>query len=96
MRTIREEIAVSFALDEAEVRFSRTGYAWEAVTFVLARDPFEGEPVTESGKTRSFTLEGAKSIDMPTVTVLYVIHEDRIDIIDARFEEPRSGGSGRA
>lgn len=96
MRTVREDISVSFALQEAEVRFSRAEFAWEAVTFALARDPLEGVAVTESGKTRSFTLEGAKSIDMPTVTVLYVVDDEYVDIKEAMFKEATSARAGRA
>lgn len=85
------ELAVNAALD----KWPRAEDAWEAVTWVICRDPDIGIPLTESGLTRSFTLQGARSIGLPTVTVVY---EKNIALIvhDALFEEPPYGQVGRA
>jgi hypothetical protein len=51
--------------------------------------------VTESGRSRSFTFEGARSIDMPTVTVLYEITDASIIIHDALFVAAKYDPAGR-
>jgi hypothetical protein len=53
-------------------------------------------PVTESGATRSFTLDGARSIGLPTVTVLYEIRLFEIVVHDALFEDAKFAQAGRA
>ena len=52
--------------------------------------------VTESGATRSFTLEGARSIGLPTVTVLYEIQLFQVIVHDARFADAKFAVAGRA
>jgi hypothetical protein len=72
--------------------------AWEAATWTIAHDERAGFPVTESGRTRSHTYEGARSIDMPTVTLLYEIPENDshpLIIHDALFTDARYGQVGR-
>ena len=73
MRTVVEQPRVSQSVDDAEDRWPRTRDAWDTVLWVLARGPEgAGSPLSESGATlRSFTLDGARSIGLPTVTVLY-------------------------
>jgi hypothetical protein len=66
------------------------------VTWALARDPTVGEPLSESGKARAFTFHGARSIDMPTITVLYEIQPTLIIIYNARFEEVQAFQAGTA
>jgi hypothetical protein len=56
---IVEENAARKALDDAEAKWAGAYDAWEAATWVVMHDPFVGIPVTESGKTRSYTYEGA-------------------------------------
>lgn len=95
MRTIREEEAAKSTLDAAAERWARAIDAWEAATWTLARDPEAGEPVTESGKTRAYTIDGARSIDMPTLTLLYEIQPQYIIIHEARFTDAKYGQAGR-
>jgi len=64
-------------------RWKRAEETWETVTWTLARDPIIGEPLSEGGKARAFTIQGAKSIDMPTLTVLYEIQPGLIVIYSA-------------
>jgi hypothetical protein len=69
--------------------------AWEAATWIIARDPTAGDPVTESGITRAYTFEGARSIDLPTLTLLYEVQAETIVIHDALFADSRHGQAGR-
>jgi hypothetical protein len=92
MRTIREEPAAQRAVDAG----AAADEAWSAVTWVLARDPTVGLPLREGGKVRSFTVQGVRSMDMPTVTVLYEIEPNDIVIHNALFAEADAFQAGRA
>ena len=95
MRTIREETAARLALDAALGRWSRAIDAWEAVTRVIARDPEVGIPLSERGALRTYTFDGVRSLDLPTVTILYEVTDEVIIIRDARFTESRHSDAGR-
>ena len=74
MRTVVEQPRVSRALDDAKDRWKRAQDAWDTVLWVIARDAEgAGKALTESGAIRSFTLDGARSIELPTVIVVYEI-----------------------
>lgn len=96
MTTIFQDPEVSEALDDAVERWPRAEDAWMTFEWAVVRDPEVGEPLTESGKTRTITLEGARSIGLPTLTVVYVIESDSITVKRARFEEPRHPRAGSA
>ena len=97
MRTVVEEPRVSRALDDAKERWPRAQDAWDTVLWVIARDPERaGMPLTESGATRSFTIDGARSIGLPTVTVLYEIGRLEVVVHDALFADARFAQAGRA
>ena len=96
MYGIIEDSRVSRAVDDASLRWPRANDAWEAITWVIARDPLIGVAVTESGKVRSFTFDGAKSIGLPTVTVLYEIEPTVIVVRDAVFRDAEFTRPGRA
>lgn len=96
MRTVVEQPRVNRAIDGAKTRWSRAHDAWNTVSWIIARDPETGTSLTESGVTRSFTLDGARSIDLPTVTVLYEIRLFEIIIHDALFEDAKFAQAGRA
>ena len=96
MHSIVEDSRVSRAIDDAKMRWPRADDAWEAITWVIARDPFIGVAVTESGNVRSFTFDGAKSIGLPTVTILYEVQPTVIVVRDAVFQEPEFARAGRA
>ena len=85
-------------MDDAHRRWPRADEAWEAVTWVLARDPHSaGSPIiNEKGDVRTFVFEGARSIGMPTVRVVYKIQPDKVVIHDAVFEEAAHQYAGRA
>jgi len=94
--TVVEQPRVSRAIDDAKQRWPRARDAWETVSWTLSHDPQAGKPLTESGMTRAFTLDGARSIGMPTVTVLYEISRYEITVHDAKFEDARFAQAGRA
>ncbi len=96
MRTVVEQPRVSRALDDAKARWPRAHDAWDTVLWAIARDPETGNPVTESGATRAFTLDGARSIGLPTVTVLYEIRRFEVVVHDALFEDAKFAQAGRA
>ncbi len=75
------------AVNKAESEWPRAEMAWEAATYVLAHAPEEGLPLTESGKTRSFTYQGSRSTGMPTVTVLYEDQDPFLIVHDVQFED---------
>ena len=97
MRTVVEQPRVSRALDDAKDRWPRAQDTWDTVLWVLARDAEgAGLSLTESGATRSFTLEGARSIGLPTVTVVYEIGRLEVVVHDALFGDARFAQAGRA
>jgi hypothetical protein len=96
VRGVIEDSRASRAVDDAKLRWPRADDAWNAVTWVLARDPEIGMPLNESGTTRAFTLDGARSIGLPTVTVVYVFDPNTVVIRDVLFEEATYGQSGLA
>src|SRR5271156_441527 len=85
MKRIRQEVGVDQVVDFAAERWTRGRDAWDAVLWALARDPGAGTALTRSGRSRSFTLSGAISIGLPTVTVVYVVDGDTVTIVDANF-----------
>jgi hypothetical protein len=96
--SVIEQPAVSQALDEAIANHAwpRALDAWEAITWAVVREPYLGEALTESGRIRQFTFDGAKSIGMPTVSIVYEIGHTEIIIHAARFEDSRFSTAGRA
>ena len=96
MRTVVEGGNVTVELAKAELRWSRTWDAWEAITWIVVRDPNQGAPLTESGITRSYTLDGVRSAGWPTVTIVYEIQPQRIVVHDAKFADAPYPQSGRA
>jgi hypothetical protein len=97
VRTVVEQPRVSRVLDDAKDRWPRAQDAWDTILWVLARDPEGvGMALTESGATQSFTLDGARSIGLPTVTVLYEIRLFEIVLHDARFSDAKFAIAGRA
>ena len=91
-----EEDAARRALDEAELKWEGVSVAWEAITWAVAHDPEVGKRITESGKTRLFTYDGARSIKQPTITIVYELREGETVIHEARFTEAPHAYAGRA
>ena len=96
MRTVIEDEAVRLALDHARDRWEGTDSAWEALTWVLAHEPREGQPITESGKTRAYVYVGARSIKHPTIEVIYIDDDPFLTFVSAEFREADASYSGNA
>jgi hypothetical protein len=94
MFAVREQQKAQEALKDAGKRWERAAEAWRAITWVLVRDPTVGALLTEGGKARSFTFHGARSIKMPTITVLQEIPSDLIIVHNAPFEEAQAVQAG--
>ena len=88
MRGIRLENDVDAELQDARESWPRVEDAWEAVEWVLVRDPTVGKPVSESGQSRSFVYEGSYAHDMPNIEVLYVFDDQYVTIKSVRFSTP--------
>jgi hypothetical protein len=91
-----EEEAARRSFDEACLKWEGASVAWEAATWVVMHDELVGRPVTESGKTRAFTYDGARSIKQATITLIYEIRTGEIVIHDAKFSEASYGQVGKA
>jgi hypothetical protein len=97
VRDLFDEPAVSDAVDSAILRWSRAHDAWEAITWSIARDPDDGSvALSEDGRTRLMVSEGARSIDWPTIAVVYRYDGIDVTFLDARFSDAKSPQSGRA
>ena len=96
MRTFREEPRVSEAVAKAELTWDRARDAWDAITWAIVRDPKIGIVMTESGRTRMVVLDGARSIGLPTVRLIYEIGNPEITLHEAIFEESKFSKSGHA
>ena len=70
MRTVREEREVEDELAKAQLIWSRVDDAWEAITWVLARDASVGQPLSEGGTARSLVYDGSWAHDMPTIQIV--------------------------
>ncbi len=87
LRSIVESDHTQEANDDARGRWFGAELAWEAALQVLMYDPTFGIPINEVGNLRTFTFQGARSSDMPTVQVLYQDNLDHVEIIDLRYTE---------
>jgi hypothetical protein len=55
------------------------------ITWTAARDPDSGRPLDLDSSLRSLVFDGARSIDMPSVEIIYRFDANLITIIDASF-----------
>jgi hypothetical protein len=95
MRSVVESAEVMADVDDAKDRWGRAQDAWDALFWVLARDPTVGEPLTEGGHLRSLVFDGSWAHEMPTIYVLYEITELEVIIQKARFSDA-SSSAGQA
>ena len=92
-----EDPEAQLALDEAVECWAGTQVAWEAITWAVVHDTELGKPLTDDGMIRAFTYDGARSIQQPTITVVYeIIGKRQVVIRRARFTEAKYGQSGTA
>jgi hypothetical protein len=96
MLTIVEEAAAKEALDKAREQWPRAQDAWDAITWTLAHDPGFGTPLRESGALRTAVVEGARSIGLPTLQVIYETQAPYIIFHAAIFSEAAAPRAGHA
>ena len=96
MRGVREVPAVQAAADDAFERWVRAEDAWDSVKWLLARDPTIGDPLSEGGRARTFTYDGAIASGMPTIAVLYEFDDQHVTIVSAKFADARNPQAGHA
>jgi hypothetical protein len=91
MLTIVEQPGAIHAIDDAKRRWARARDAWETISWILSHDPHAGNPITKIGigKIRAFTLDGARSLGMPKVTILYEVSHFELTIHDALFADSK-------
>lgn len=85
MRGVREDEQVRLAVDAACQKWDRAIDAWETVCWALSRDPTVGKPLNEAGSVRGTIFDGARSIKMPSIDVIYTYDSQYITLKDARF-----------
>ena len=86
LRTVVEESWVTSEVDSAADKFERGEEAFEAIKWAIAHDPENGIPLNGAGLFAWF-IQGARSIDLPTVAVVYTVTEYDITIKAVRFAE---------
>lgn len=70
--------------------------AWEAVTWTIARDPAIGASLDESGTVRSLVFDGARSIDLPSLDVIYEFDAEIVTVRDVKFYDAPYHSAGKA
>ena len=96
MRDIRLEPCCSDAVDDAFGRWKAAERAWEAIEYALSRDPEgAGTPINEPGTMRFLVYDGARSIDMPDMTVIFEIEQNHVLVKDVQFFDAKSSWTGR-
>lgn len=83
MKSVIYEHQAAAAADTAKVLWSRLGDAVETIEWAIVRDPDMG---VDMGKGfRMVVFEGAKSIGMPTIEVVFEVTQQDIIIHDLEF-----------
>jgi hypothetical protein len=83
-------------LEAACEKWSGTEIAWEAIEWVLCRDPEVGRALNESGSVRAFIYVGARAIQQPDIQVTYVVEQNEIVVKIAVFTDAQATYAGRA
>jgi hypothetical protein len=90
VRSVREDFEAQAAADDAFEKWARAQESWDAVKWVLARDPSIGIPLTEGSRLRAFTYVGGWAYEIPTIVVLYEVDAQFVTIKSARFQDAES------
>jgi hypothetical protein len=83
------------AADDALEKWDGAELAIQALEWGLSRDEIAGDPIHEGGKVRSVTLDGARSRNIPSVTVIYETDPQTVTLHSAFFEDSRYDQSGQ-
>lgn len=71
MKGVIYENRAAAAADTAKVLYPRLGDAVEAIEWAVVRDPTMGWSLLEGSRLRLVIFEGAKSVGMPTIEVIF-------------------------
>ena len=93
---VRYETPAQKSCDDALEKWDRADEAIQTIEWTIGRDPKAGEALTESGNSRSLTLDGARSVGFPKVTVVYEITPIIIIFHSMKFEDATYAQAGRA
>lgn len=96
MNELSEETCVSEELERACEKWQNAALAWEHVVWALARDPKVGRPLNELGTLRLMIWEGARSLDMPDIEMIYSLEIPTIRLLEVIFRDAKSSSAGRA
>lgn len=96
MQGFSEEECVSEALSNACLKWDRAGEAWENVTWSISHDVKIGRALNENGNLRLAIWQGARSINMPDIEIIYRIELPMFRILEAVFRESKNGQAGNA
>ena len=75
------------AVDTAKALWPRLGDAVEALEWALVRDPEMGVPLIPGRPMRMVVFEGARSIGMPTIEVIFEDATDCLTLHDLEFRK---------
>ena len=85
MKSVIFDAGADAAADAARPMWKRTSDAISTVEWALARDPEIGRPLVDGGDLLLAVFEGAKSIGLPTIEVLYHDKAHSVIIRDLEF-----------
>jgi hypothetical protein len=89
-----EEVCVSDAVNDACEKWENAALAWEHITWALARDIKIGRSLNESGTLRLLIWQGARSIQMPDVQLVYKIESPTIRFMEVIFADAKAAIAG--
>ncbi len=88
MLTIVEEGTATTKLDSLSQQHRRLGEIWDALIWVISRQPRFGERVPHHSRSGDiYILKSSpyfNSVDIPTLTLLYQVEENQITVLDLK------------
>lgn len=91
LATVIEEPKVTALLESVEDKYPRIWDAFDGLTWQIANAPQDGWPL-DGNHIYARTLEGARSIKVPTLTAIYLVEsDDLIQVIELRIYEAEHG-----
>lgn len=85
MKGVIYEHKAAAAVDTAKALYRRLGDAVEAIEWAIVRDPRMGVPLFPGGSLRLVIFEGARSVGMPTIEVIFEETRTSVVIHDLEF-----------
>jgi hypothetical protein len=87
VRGVIYEHQAAAAIDTARVLFPRLGDAIELLEWALVRDPKAGTALADGSNIWVVVFQGAASVGLPTIEVIYEIRPDHIVFHDLEFRK---------